>query len=74
MVEGRREVSVKERTRRTDADANRESDEVVVPGKLPNKGGSAPAEAVEDNSKALKTFRDQLVKGWIKDRTQPRRG
>ena len=41
---------MKERSRRTDVDATRESDEVIVPEKLSNKGIPVPAETVEERT------------------------
>ena len=41
---------VKERTRRTIAYANRESDGVIVPEKPPNNGAPAPAEVAEERT------------------------
>jgi len=41
---------VKDRTRGTDANASRESDEAIVPEKSPNKGDPAPAEVMEERA------------------------
>jgi len=54
-------VSVKDRSRRTDAYANRESDGVIVPEKLPNNGVPAPAEAMEGRTPIKGNAREEAV-------------
>ncbi len=63
-----RVVSEKERSRYTDAYANRESDEVTVPEKLSNKGAPAPAEATEGRTSAKSNVGGEAV-----DRSQNRK-
>lgn len=52
---------MKERTRGTDAYATRESDGVIVPEKLPNKGVPAPAEAAEERTSTERNTHGKAV-------------
>jgi RNA-directed DNA polymerase len=61
MAKGRRVVSVKERTRRIDAEANRESDGVVVPEKSPNKEAPALAEEMEGRTSAKRNAGEEAT-------------
>jgi len=60
-AKGRRVVSVKERTRRIDAEANRESDGVVVPEKSPNKEAPALAEEMEGRTSAKRNAGEEAT-------------
>ena len=50
---------MKERTRRIDADANRESDGVIVPESPPNKEAPASAEVAEGRTSAKRNAREE---------------
>ena len=52
---------MKEKTRRIDADANRESDGVVVPEKSPNKEAPASAEEMEGRTSAKRNAGDETT-------------
>ena len=58
-AKGKRVVSMKERTRRIDADANRESDDVIVPENPPNKEAPAAAEVAEGRTAAKRNAREE---------------
>jgi hypothetical protein len=58
-AKGKRVVSMKERTRRIDADANRESDGVIVPESPPNKEAPASAEVAERRTSAKRNAREE---------------
>ena len=61
MAKGMGVASMKERTRRIDVDANRESDSVVVPKKPPNKEAPASAEAVEERTLAKRNAGEETA-------------
>ena len=50
---------MKERTRRIDADANRESDGVIVPESPPNKEAPASVEVAEGRTSAKRNAREE---------------
>ena len=52
---------MKEKTRRIDADANRESDGVVVPEKSPNNEAPASAEEMEGRTSAKRNAGDETT-------------
>lgn len=52
---------MKERSRRIDAEANRESDSVVVPKKSPNKGTPVPAEEMEGRTLAKRNAGEEAT-------------
>ena len=52
---------MKERTRRIDADANRESDGVIVPEKQPNRETPVSTEAVEGRTPAKRNAGEEAT-------------
>ena len=60
---------MKEKTRRIDADANRESDGVVVPEKSPNNEAPASAEELEGRTSAKRNAGDETTSCKRKLRT-----
>jgi hypothetical protein len=52
---------MKERTRRIDAEANRESDSVIVPEKQPNKATPVAAEDVEGRPLAERNTEENAI-------------
>ena len=58
---------MKERTRRTDTDVNRESDDVIVPEKQPNRETHVSTEAVEGRMSAKRNAGEEAT-----NRTQSR--
>ena len=61
---GSRAASMKERTRRIDAETSRESDGGIVPEKQPNKANPEAAEVVEGRPPAKRNTGEEATTGY----------